>query len=284
MSDRRAYIDGMDAGTSAPAGADTGLVGRREESSRLTGLVTPPFAESQVLLILGDPGIGKTVLLASAVREARVAGMRVLTAAGRESEQDLAFAGLHQLLRPVLDHVASLPARQAGALRGAFAISDDPVPPDALLTGIGVLTLLSGLGPRSHRRRRQAADHARGVPQRVLHLLAIQSQGRAGSIRAHVLPDRGPGRRHHLGGAPGAVRRGLHLGIPGHAELQRLAGITHPVFVANGDSDPMIPPRYSHLIAGLLPNASVKIYPDAAHGFLWQHHAEFAADVTEFLG
>lgn len=72
-------------------------------------------------------------------------------------------------------------------------------------------------------------------------------------------------------------------GIPDHAELQRLAGITHPVFVANGDSDPMIPPRYSHLIAGLLPNASVKIYPDAAHGFLWQHHAEFASDVTEFL-
>jgi pimeloyl-ACP methyl ester carboxylesterase len=46
----------------------------------------------------------------------------------------------------------------------------------------------------------------------------------------------------------------------------------------------MIPPRYSHLIAGLLPHATVKIYPDAAHGFLFQHHAEFAADVTEFLG
>jgi len=45
----------------------------------------------------------------------------------------------------------------------------------------------------------------------------------------------------------------------------------------------MIPPRYSRLSAGLLPNASVKIYPDAAHGFLWQHHGEFAADVTDFL-
>jgi pimeloyl-ACP methyl ester carboxylesterase len=43
-------------------------------------------------------------------------------------------------------------------------------------------------------------------------------------------------------------------------------------------------PSYSHLIAGLLPHATVKIYPDAAHGFLFQHHAEFAADVTEFLG
>jgi DNA-binding CsgD family transcriptional regulator len=121
------------------------LVGREEELSRLRGLVTPPYAESRVLLLLGDPGMGKTVLLAEAAREARSAGMRVLAAAGRESEQDLAFAGLHQLLRPVLDCVAGLPARQAEALRGAFALSDNPVPPDALLTGIAVLTLLSGL-------------------------------------------------------------------------------------------------------------------------------------------
>ena len=73
-------------------------------------------------------------------------------------------------------------------------------------------------------------------------------------------------------------------GIPDHAKLQRLAAIEQPVFVANGDGDPMIPPRYSHLVAGLLPHATVKIYPDAAHGFLFQHHAEFAADVTAFLG
>jgi pimeloyl-ACP methyl ester carboxylesterase len=64
----------------------------------------------------------------------------------------------------------------------------------------------------------------------------------------------------------------------------RLAAIEQLVFVANGDGDPMIPPRYSHLLAGLLPHATVKIYPDAAHGFLFQHHAEFAADVTEFMG
>jgi pimeloyl-ACP methyl ester carboxylesterase len=45
----------------------------------------------------------------------------------------------------------------------------------------------------------------------------------------------------------------------------------------------MILPRYSHLIAGLIPQATVKIYPDSAHGFLFQHHAEFAADVEAFL-
>ncbi len=72
-------------------------------------------------------------------------------------------------------------------------------------------------------------------------------------------------------------------GIPDHALLQRLGAIDMPVFVANGDSDPMILPHYSYLLAGLIPHARVKIYPDSAHGFLFQHHAEFAADVEAFL-
>jgi pimeloyl-ACP methyl ester carboxylesterase len=72
-------------------------------------------------------------------------------------------------------------------------------------------------------------------------------------------------------------------GIPDHALLQRLSCLKLPVFVANGDSDPMILPHYSYLLAGLIPQAQVKIYPDSAHGFLFQHHAEFAADVEAFL-
>jgi pimeloyl-ACP methyl ester carboxylesterase len=71
--------------------------------------------------------------------------------------------------------------------------------------------------------------------------------------------------------------------IPDHARLQRLAAIEMPVFAANGDSDPMILPHYSHLLAGMIPHARVTIYPDAAHGFLFQHHAQFAADVQAFL-
>jgi len=72
-------------------------------------------------------------------------------------------------------------------------------------------------------------------------------------------------------------------GIPNHGELQRVGAIGVPVFVANGDSDPMILPHFSYLLAGLIPQARVKIYPDAAHGFLFQHHAEFARDVHAFL-
>ena len=72
-------------------------------------------------------------------------------------------------------------------------------------------------------------------------------------------------------------------GIPNHSLLERVTAIRLPVFVANGDSDPMILPHYSYLLAGLIPQARLKIYPDAAHGFLFQHHAEFAADVDTFL-
>src|SRR5262249_16691645 len=55
-------------------------------------------------------------------------------------------------------------------------------------------------------------------------------------------------------------------GIPNHALLERLGAIDLPVFVANGDSDPMVLPHYSYLLAGLLPHARIKMYPDSAHG------------------
>jgi pimeloyl-ACP methyl ester carboxylesterase len=72
-------------------------------------------------------------------------------------------------------------------------------------------------------------------------------------------------------------------GVPNHSLLQRVAAIELPVFVANGDSDPMILPRYSYLLAGLLPDARLTIYPDSAHGCLFQYYDEFAADVHAFL-
>jgi pimeloyl-ACP methyl ester carboxylesterase len=72
-------------------------------------------------------------------------------------------------------------------------------------------------------------------------------------------------------------------GIPNHALLERLRAINMPVFIANGDSDPMILPHYSYLLAGLIRGAELRIYPDSAHGFLFQHHKEFASDVQTFL-
>lgn len=75
----------------------------------------------------------------------------------------------------------------------------------------------------------------------------------------------------------------LKWGTPNYSLLQRLSAIAQPVFIANGDDDRMILPWYSHLVASLVPNAFVKLYPDAAHGFLFQHAKEFARDVLKFL-
>src|ERR1700747_108795 len=84
--------------------------------------------------------MGKTVLLADTAERARAAGLRVLWVTGRESESKLAFAGLHQLLRPVLPAVAGLPGPQARALLGALGLSDAGAA-DRLLTRAAVLEL-----------------------------------------------------------------------------------------------------------------------------------------------
>jgi len=156
------------------ASENTGLIGRDSELSRLRGLVAPPPPESRVLMLLGDAGMGKTVLLAEAVRQARSAGLQVLQVTGRESEQDLAFAGLHQLLRPVLDRVADLPGRQAEALLGAFGLSAEPPPAGALLTGLAVLTLLSRLS--ENRPLLVVADDAQWLDRGSLDTLAFAAR------------------------------------------------------------------------------------------------------------
>jgi DNA-binding CsgD family transcriptional regulator len=125
------------------------IIGRDILLARLRVLVDPVPPSGQVLLVTGEAGIGKTVLLADAAEHARLEGMRVLPVTGRESESRLAFAGLHQLLHPLLSSVPGLPERQARALSGALGLSADPSAPDPLLTGMAVLTLLSELSERS---------------------------------------------------------------------------------------------------------------------------------------
>jgi DNA-binding CsgD family transcriptional regulator len=125
------------------------IIGRDAGLARLRGLVDQVPLAGQVLVVTGEAGMGKTALLADTAERARSAGVQVLLVTGRESESKLAFAGLHQLLRPVLSSAATLPRRQAEALAGALGLAADPVAPDPLLTGMAVLTLLSDLSERS---------------------------------------------------------------------------------------------------------------------------------------
>jgi pimeloyl-ACP methyl ester carboxylesterase len=76
----------------------------------------------------------------------------------------------------------------------------------------------------------------------------------------------------------------VEWGVPDHAALQRLTGIRMPTLILQGDDDLMIPTKGSHLMAGLIPDARIRIYPDAAHASLFQYPAEAAKDINEFLG
>jgi DNA-binding CsgD family transcriptional regulator len=132
-----------------PAQQPAPIIGREAALARLCALADPVPSSSQVMVVTGEAGMGKTVLLTAAADRARSAGTRVLWVTGRESESRLAFAGLHQLLRPVLSGAVGLPGRQAQALSGALGLAADPGVPDPLLTGVAVLTLLSDLSERS---------------------------------------------------------------------------------------------------------------------------------------
>ncbi|MFI7067573.1 AAA family ATPase [Kribbella sp. NPDC050124] len=118
-----------------------GLRGRRTECETLAGLVTAARSgRSAVLVVHGEPGIGKTALLDFVADSAR--GTRTLRVSGVESQMELAFAGLHQLCEPLLDGVSRLPAPQANALSIAFGLTAGS-PPERFLIGLAVLTLLS---------------------------------------------------------------------------------------------------------------------------------------------
>ena len=131
--------------TADPAGRGraTALTDRISERGALDRLVQAVRAgESRALLVRGDPGVGKTVLLDYLAGQAAGAGCRVARAAGVQWEMELAFAGLHQLCRPMLGHAGRLPVPQHDTLRTAFGIAAGP-PPDRFLVGLAVLSLLS---------------------------------------------------------------------------------------------------------------------------------------------
>ncbi|MDV7089159.1 helix-turn-helix transcriptional regulator [Rhodococcus opacus] len=117
------------------------LRGRRSECAALDRLVAGvQTGESQVLVLRGETGVGKTAMLEYLA--ARAEGCRVARTAGVESEMELAFAGLQQLCAPLLDHLDHLPAPQRGALAVALGLSSGD-PPDRFLVGLAVLNLLA---------------------------------------------------------------------------------------------------------------------------------------------
>jgi DNA-binding CsgD family transcriptional regulator/tetratricopeptide (TPR) repeat protein len=119
------------------------MTNRRAECGALDRLVDAVRAgESRALVVRGDPGVGKTVLLDYLAGRASGSGCRVERAVGVQSEMELAFAGLHQLCAAMLSGAEQLPVPQRETLRTALGVAAGP-PPDRFLVGLAVLSLLS---------------------------------------------------------------------------------------------------------------------------------------------
>jgi hypothetical protein len=134
--------------SSLPDKAD--LFDRAEERALIDAVLSQARAgTSGVLLITGEPGLGKTALLEYAAGAARdlQPDLRVVRVSGAEAEMELAFAGLHQLCAPFLPVLAELPGPQRTALETAFGLGTG-VLPDPFFVGLGVLGLLSASATR----------------------------------------------------------------------------------------------------------------------------------------
>ena len=121
----------------------TGLLDRRSERAAVDGVLDRARAgASAVLVVRGEPGIGKTVLLDYAASRATTSGFGVVRGWGVQSEMELAFAGLHQLCVPLLGRLEQLPTPQRDALAVAFGMREGQAP-DRFLVGLAVLSLLA---------------------------------------------------------------------------------------------------------------------------------------------
>ena len=118
------------------------ILGRAPDQALLTSLLDEVAERGRALVVRGEPGIGKSRLLALAADDARDRGMTVLATTGVQSEAHLPFAGLHQLLRPVRAHEGELGDVQRAALDAAFGRTHEPAP-ERFRIAMAVLDLLS---------------------------------------------------------------------------------------------------------------------------------------------
>jgi DNA-binding CsgD family transcriptional regulator len=182
-----------------------GLRGRDEECEVLDRLLAGVRAgESQVLVIRGEAGMGKTVLLHYVAE--RASGCRVARAAGVESEMELAFAGLHQLSAPFLDRLERLPEPQRDALATAFGLSAGE-PPDRFLVGLAVISLLADVAEEAP--LVCLVDDAHWLDQVSAQTLAFVARRLLAERVALLFAVREPSNAHELAGLEELVVGGL---------------------------------------------------------------------------
>jgi AAA ATPase domain len=183
----------------------TGLLDRRGERTALERVLDRPRAgSSAVLVVRGDPGIGKTVLLDYAASLA--SDFRVVRASGVESEMELPFAGLHGLCVSMLGRLEQLPGPQRDALAAAFGLREGSAP-DRFLVGLAVLSLLAAVA--EDQPLACLVDDAQWLDRSSVQCLAFAARRLLAEPVALVFAVREPGGDHELAGLPDLTVRGL---------------------------------------------------------------------------
>jgi len=124
------------------------LVGRESEMNRIRAFLATAGTNGGALLVTGEPGVGKTVLLDATVEAASDLGIRILRAGGVEFEADTSFSGLNQLLLPLLGGLAELPAVHRNALNVALGFGDGPPPTRLVLSNAALALIRRTAAPR----------------------------------------------------------------------------------------------------------------------------------------
>jgi DNA-binding CsgD family transcriptional regulator/tetratricopeptide (TPR) repeat protein len=196
----------MSVNSRRPRGGAAVLTDRLSERAELDRLVdTVRGGESGVLVVHGDPGVGKTMLLDHLAGRASGSGCRVARAAGVQSEMELAFAGLHQLCAPMLNRAERLPEPQRDALQTAFGIAAGS-PPDRFLVGLAALSLLTGVA--GERPLICLIDDEQWLDQASAQALGFTARRLAADPVGLVFAARDPSA--DLAGLPGLDVDGLH--------------------------------------------------------------------------
>jgi AAA ATPase domain/Bacterial regulatory proteins, luxR family len=181
------------------------LLGRRTERATLDRLLETAHAgRSAVLVVRGEPGIGKTALLDYAASQA--SGFRIIRSWGVESEMELPYAGLHQLCIPLLDRVEKLHGPQRDALQVAFGLQEGKAP-ERFLVGLAILSLLSGSA--DDQPLACLIDDAQWLDRSSMQVLAFAARRLLAEPVALIFAVREPSGEHELAGLPELTLGGL---------------------------------------------------------------------------
>lgn len=166
------------------------MVGRTSELNALRAVLADADHWGSALLLQGDPGVGKTVLLDAVAARARADGLRVLRLIGVESEQELAFSVLHQLLHPLFHHLGELRSFQSGVLEQALSVREGSAPGRLAISAAALALIQAASGERP---LLVVVDDVHWIDRSSAEVLTFLTRRLSGCRAAFIMAARGEG-------------------------------------------------------------------------------------------